>query len=68
MVQLHPLTHAQFAGKAHRSGTKLERQIEIRSPRDRGAFLGFNLIGWVRVNLGVVRATVHKRVYSCIVY
>ena len=33
MVQLHPLTHAQFVGKAHRSETKFEKGASDRNSR-----------------------------------
>ena len=31
MVQLHPLAHAQFVGKAHRSETKFEKGASDRN-------------------------------------
>ena len=33
MVQLHPLAHAQFVGKAHRSETKFEKGASDRNSR-----------------------------------
>ena len=45
MVQLHPLAHAQFVGKAHRSETKFEKGASDRnSPLDEQSLQLMNTI------------------------
>ena len=45
MVQLHPLAHAQFVGKAHRLETKFEKGASDRNSPPGGArWVGTRLI------------------------
>ena len=43
MVQLHPLAHAQFVGKAHRSETKFEKGASDRNSHPADEAMGVTL-------------------------